>query len=58
MIQPNSSGLMMPPRLKPVETMPNARPAAPETIGWTGYLSMNAAAWQPWRRAGKGRIAG
>ena len=29
MIQPNNSGLMMPPMLKPVETMPKARPAAP-----------------------------
>ena len=29
MIQPNGSGLTMPPRLKPVETIPKARPAAP-----------------------------
>ena len=29
MIQPNNRGLMMPPILKPVETMPKARPAAP-----------------------------
>jgi len=29
MIQPNSSGLTIPPRVKPVVTIPNARPAAP-----------------------------
>ena len=29
MIQPNSNGLTTPAKLKPVETMPKARPAAP-----------------------------
>src|SRR3981189_510394 len=29
MIQPNTRGLTMPPRLKPGDTMPKARPAAP-----------------------------
>ena len=42
-IQPNSSGPMMPPMLKPVETMPNTRPIAPG--GAARRTSMSREGW-------------
>src|SRR6267154_2006819 len=47
MIQPNSSGLMMPPRLKPVETMPKARPAAPGGAALRTSMSRDGAITPP-----------
>src|SRR6266699_4741158 len=47
MIQPNSSGLTMPPRLKPVETMPNARPAAPAGAASRTSMSREGAITPP-----------
>src|SRR4030088_600240 len=47
MIQPNSSGLTMPPRLKPVETMPNARPAAPAGAALRTSISREGAITPP-----------
>src|SRR6476661_5837097 len=47
MIQPNSSGLTMPPRLKPVETMPKARPAAPDGAALRTSISREGAITPP-----------
>src|SRR3984885_13048709 len=47
MIQPNSNGLMTPPILKPVETMPNARPAAPGGAALRTIMSREGAITQP-----------
>src|SRR4051794_41971282 len=47
MIQPNSSGLMMPPILKPVETMPKARPAAPGGTALRTSMSREGAITPP-----------
>ena len=47
MIQPNSSGLTMPPRLKPVVTMPNARPAAPAGAASRTSISREGAITPP-----------
>src|SRR5580658_828667 len=47
MIQPNSSGLTMPPRLKPVETMPKARPAAPGGAALRTSISREGAITPP-----------
>ena len=47
MIQPNSSGLMMPPILKPVETMPKARPAAPAGAALRTSISREGAITPP-----------
>ena len=47
MIQPNSSGLMMPPKLKPVETMPKARPAAPAGAALRTSMSRDGAITPP-----------
>src|SRR6185437_16064221 len=47
MIQPNSSGLMMPPMLNPVETMPKARPAAPAGAALRTSMSREGAITPP-----------
>src|SRR6185437_12454043 len=47
MIQPNNSGLTMPPRLKPVETMPKARPAAPAGAALRTSISRDGAITPP-----------
>ena len=47
MIQPNSSGLTMPPMLKPVETMPKARPAAPAGAALRTSISRDGAITPP-----------
>ena len=47
MIQPNNSGLRMPLKLKPVETMPNARPAAPAGAALRTSMSREGAMTPP-----------
>src|SRR5450631_3427472 len=47
MIQPNSSGLKMPLRLNPVETMPKARPAAPTGAALRTSMSREGAITPP-----------
>ena len=47
MTQPNSSGLTIPPRLNPVETMPNARPAAPAGAALSTSISRDGAMTPP-----------
>ena len=47
MIQPNSNGLRMPLKLKPVETMPKARPAAPGGAALRTSMSRDGAMTPP-----------
>ena len=47
MIQPNSSGLKMPLRLNPVETIPKARPAAPAGAALRTSMSREGAITPP-----------
>jgi len=47
MIQPNNSGLMMPPMLKPVDTMPKARPAVPDGAAFRTSISREGAITPP-----------
>src|SRR5258708_1109957 len=47
MIQPNNNGLTMPPRLKPVVTMPKARPAAPDGAALRTSMSREGAITPP-----------
>src|SRR5258708_17376340 len=47
MIQPNNNGLTMPPRLKPVVTMPKARPAAPDGAALRTSISREGAITPP-----------
>ena len=47
MIQPNSNGLMMPPTLKPVETIPKARPAVPGGAALRTSISREGAITPP-----------
>ena len=47
MIQPNNSGLRMPLKLKPVETMPKARPAAPAGAALRTSMSREGAITPP-----------
>ena len=47
MIQPYSSGLRMPLKLKPVETMPKARPAVPAGAALRTSMSRDGAMTPP-----------
>src|ERR1700750_1358591 len=47
MIQPNSSGLTIPEKLKPVETMAKARPAAPGGAALRTSMSREGAIMPP-----------